>query len=86
HDILLQQNWLGTTMAMIVEATAINLGLEASGRFIARGPAVELGPQAALSFSLVLHVLVTNASKYGALSVYTGTIEIEWSVRGEACE
>jgi PAS domain S-box-containing protein len=86
HDILLQQNWLGTTMATIVEATAINLGLEASGRFKARGPAVELGPQAALSFSLVLHELVTNASKYGALSVDTGTIEIEWSVRGEAGE
>ncbi|MGO8264347.1 HWE histidine kinase domain-containing protein, partial [Rhizobium ruizarguesonis] len=72
HDILLQQNWLGTTMATIVEATAINLGLEASGRFKARGTAVELGPQAALSFSLVLHELVTNASKYGALSVDTG--------------
>ncbi len=86
HDILLQQNWLGTTMATIVEATAINLGLEASGRFKARGPAVELGPQAALSFSLVLHELVTNANKYGALSVDTGTIEIEWSVRGDAGE
>lgn len=86
HDILLQQNWLGTTMATIVEATAINLGLEASGRFKARGPAVELGPQAALSFSLVLHELVTNANKYGALSVDTGTIEIEWSVRREAGE
>jgi two-component sensor histidine kinase len=86
HDILLQQNWLGTTMATIVEATAINLGLEASGRFKARGPAVELGPQAALSFSLVLHELVTNANKYGALSVDTGTIEIEWSVRSEAGE
>jgi two-component sensor histidine kinase len=34
----------------------------------------------------VLHELVTNASKYGALSVDTGTIEIEWSVRGEAGE
>ncbi|MGO7998203.1 hypothetical protein ACC734_38365, partial [Rhizobium ruizarguesonis] len=70
---------LGKTMATIVEATAINLGLEESGRFKARGPAVELGPQADLSFSLVLHELVNNASKYGALSVDTGTIEIEWS-------
>lgn len=84
HDILLQQNWLGTSMTTIVEATAINLGLETSGRFNASGPAVVLGPQAALCFSLVLHELVTNASKYGALSVDTGTVEIEWSVRDEA--
>ncbi|MBY5847643.1 PAS domain S-box protein [Rhizobium leguminosarum] len=84
HDILLQQNWLGTTMGTIVEATAINLGLERSNRFKADGPEVELGPQAALSFSLVLHELVTNANKYGALSGDTGIIEIEWSVREEA--
>ncbi|MBA5800475.1 MULTISPECIES: sensor histidine kinase [Rhizobium] len=84
HDILLQQNWLGTTMATIIEATAINLGLETSGRFKASGPAVELGPQAALAFSLVLHELVTNANKYGALSQDTGTIKIEWSVREES--
>jgi two-component sensor histidine kinase len=80
HDILLQQNWLGTTMGTIVESTAINLGLQTSGRFKASGPDVELGPQAALCFSLVLHELVTNANKYGALSVDTGTIEIGWSV------
>ncbi|MGO7565907.1 HWE histidine kinase domain-containing protein, partial [Rhizobium johnstonii] len=61
HDILLKQDWLGTTMATIVEANAINLGLETSGRFRASGTAVELGPQAALCFSLVLHELVTNA-------------------------
>jgi two-component sensor histidine kinase len=42
-----------------------------------------LGPQAALCFSLVLHELVTNASKYGALSSDTGTVEIKWSVRNE---
>ncbi|MBY5346048.1 sensor histidine kinase [Rhizobium leguminosarum] len=84
HDILLQRNWSSATMATIVEATAVNLGLEMSGRFKASGPTVELGPQAALSFSLVLHELVTNASKYGALSVDTGTVEVVWSVRDEA--
>lgn len=30
------------------------------------GPDVNLGPQVALSFSLVLHELMTNATKYGA--------------------
>lgn len=43
YDILLQQNWLGTTMGTIVESTAINLGLQTSGRFKASGPDVELG-------------------------------------------
>ncbi|EJT00948.1 HWE histidine kinase domain-containing protein [Rhizobium sp. CCGE 510] len=83
HDILLQKNWLSATMNAIVEATALNLGL-GSNRIKATGPAVNLAPQAALSFSLVLHELVTNATKYGALSVDTGSIEIEWSVRQNA--
>ncbi|MBB3527132.1 sensor histidine kinase [Rhizobium sp. BK456] len=79
HDILLQKNWLSATMDTIVGATAINLGLEPD-RIEASGPEVNLNPQAALSFSLVLHELVTNATKYGALSVDTGSVKIEWSV------
>lgn len=83
HNILLQKNWLSATMDTIVEATAINLGLEPN-RIKASGPAVHLNPQAALAFSLVLHELVTNATKYGALSVDTGSVEIQWSVLRKA--
>ncbi|ANK88316.1 regulator [Rhizobium anhuiense] len=80
HDILLQKNWLSAAVDTIIEATAVNLGVEPS-RIKASGPAVSLNPQAALGFALVLHELVTNATKYGALSGDTGTVEIEWSVR-----
>ncbi|AGS26609.1 sensor histidine kinase protein (plasmid) [Rhizobium etli] len=83
HDILLLKNWLSATLATIVEATATNLGLPPD-RVNASGPAVELTPQAALAFSLVLHELATNATKYGALSGDAGTIGIEWSVRQTA--
>lgn len=81
HDILLQQDWLGTSMATIVGATATNLGLDGSDRLKTCGPMVELGPQAALAFSLVLHELVTNASKYGALSNQTGMVKVNWAVQ-----
>lgn len=80
HEILLQQNWLGADLKTIVDATASNLGIDAPGRFISDGQAVELGPQAALAFALVLHELATNASKYGALSCPAGRVELNWSV------
>ena len=48
-------------------------------RYDADGPAVSFGPRAALSTSLLLHELTTNALKYGALSDQ-GTIAIEWDV------
>jgi PAS domain S-box-containing protein len=80
HDILLQKNWVSATLGNIVDATKTNIGLERSDRIRVAGPEVELGPQAALSFSLVLHELLTNASKYGALSNADGHIEMTWSI------
>ncbi|MGO4441529.1 sensor histidine kinase [Rhizobium sp. RAF56] len=80
HDILLQKNWTSATLGNIVEAARINIGLEGSARMKAQGPDVELGPQAALSFSLVLHELLTNALKYGALSNAEGRIDLSWMV------
>jgi len=83
HEILLQKNWLSATMDTIAEAAAVNLGL-GPDRLRASGPPVTLNPQAALAFALVLHELVTNATKYGALSVDSGVVEIDWSLRREA--
>jgi two-component sensor histidine kinase len=40
---------------------------------------VAMGARAVTSFALILHELATNAAKYGALSVATGRIRIEWS-------
>jgi two-component sensor histidine kinase len=80
HDILLQRDWRGTTMAAIVEGTATSLALDSTQRFRMQGPLLELGPQAALSFALVLHELATNASKYGALSADEGKVDVTWSI------
>jgi CheY-like chemotaxis protein len=45
------------------------------------GPALMLDPQAAVQLALVLHELATNARKYGALSVPTGRLEVQWELR-----
>ena len=49
-------------------------------RFVLTGLDLEVGPRAALSLSLVLHELATNAVKYGALSANGGKVAIEWSL------
>ncbi len=80
HDLLLRNHWVGASLTNIVQAAVSNIGYEDSGRIMATGPDVKLGPQAALSLSLVLHELMTNAAKYGALSNHNGIVKIEWRI------
>jgi len=48
------------------------------------GPPVEVPSQLAVSLGLAVHELTTNAAKYGALSVYGGTVDVTWSETIEA--
>lgn len=83
HDILLQKQWLSATLRHVVESAIATIELGDSGRIVADGPDVILGPQAALTFSLVLHELLTNACKYGALTKPEGRVKITWSIGHE---
>lgn len=50
-----------------------------SARCIATGPEVALPPDVARRFVLLVHELVTNAAKHGALSTPEGKVEIHWT-------
>ncbi|UDF32821.1 UNVERIFIED_ORG: PAS domain S-box protein (plasmid) [Roseateles sp. XES5] len=80
HEILLQRDWVSAALADIVTAASMNIGLDGSPRIRPGGPDVRLGPQAALSFAMVFHELLTNASKYGALSNEEGHVEVTWHI------
>ena len=81
HEMLLQRNWTSTSIMALIERV---LRLEAErGRFRLDGPDFEVQPQAALSLSLLLHELATNAVKYGALSVEGGDVSLIWGFEGD---
>jgi two-component sensor histidine kinase len=48
----------------------------------ARGPQVEVDPEAARHLVLLFHELITNAAKYGALSSPAGQIVVRWHHNG----
>lgn len=84
HEILLQKDWVSATLADVLDAAKTNIGLQGSERLRSVGPDVQLGPQAALSFSMVFHELLTNASKYGALSNADGRVHVAWNIERRA--
>ena len=47
---------------------------------------MRLSPDITLALSMALHELATNAIKYGALSVPSGTVSVEWSIEGEGAD
>ena len=57
------------------------------GTITVRGPSVALDARAFSVVALVIHELITNAAKYGALSVKTGELMVDWSANaGGDCE
>lgn len=47
------------------------------------GPSVDLHPDCCEPLVLALHELATNAHKYGALSVSTGSVDLSWQVASQ---
>jgi PAS domain S-box-containing protein len=78
HDVLLQQSWASAKLRDV--AGAVLATFDQGDRLHFRGPDIPIGPRATLALSLLLHELATNATKYGALSVSEGHVELSWSV------
>lgn len=81
HDLLTRENWEGAEMHDVASRVALLHG--GAARFALSGVAIRLSPKTALSLSMALHELATNAVKYGALSVQDGRIEIAWGLAPE---
>ncbi|MBA16477.1 MAG: two-component system sensor histidine kinase/response regulator [Sphingomonas sp.] len=82
HDQITQDNWSPAPLARIIDTeAAAYLGTRA-GRVALDGPNVMLRPQAFTTLALVLHELMTNSAKYGALSD-NGSIRVTWNLDAE---
>lgn len=80
HDLLTRENWEGADLSEIVARASAPLCADDQDRFIFSGPALRVRPKMALSVSMALHELCTNAAKYGALSNETGHVNISWDL------
>jgi PAS domain S-box-containing protein len=79
HDLLSRRYWVAVAMQGLVQDIVAPYA-DTQGRVRAQGPALDLNPRAALSLAMALNELVTNAAKYGALSVPHGSISVHWDM------
>ena len=78
HDLLMGGSLTSTDIEAVMRS-ALSVHDDGRGRFRLVGPALAIGMEQALSLSLMLHELATNATKYGALSG-EGHVDIRWGV------
>ena len=74
HDRVTRQSWGPATLAGLFD-DEIGAHDGARGRLVLVGPSVMLQPQAISTMALIVHELVTNSCKHGALSA-TGRVEV----------
>jgi two-component sensor histidine kinase len=81
HDLLLQARWANADLANIVRgATAPYDNEEGVGRFSIAGPDIKITSGAVIALAMTLNELCTNTTKFGALSVPTGSVDIVWKI------
>lgn len=83
-DIVLSSTSRTADLRTVLDLTlAPFLDEEAPSRVTMEGPAIELSERTAGGLALAIHELATNAMKYGALSVDSGTVTLIWKLATE---
>lgn len=82
HDMLTKRHWGHAPLSLLAAEVLAPL-VGAKDRLRTDGPPIDLNPRAALSLTMTLHELATNALKHGALSKPTGTLNLVWKLRND---
>jgi PAS domain S-box-containing protein len=80
HDLLTRNSWREADLHDLAKQELAPYRKSHDDRVVVDGPAVNLPARYAINLGLVLHELVTNAAKYGALSSPSGHVALTWSI------
>lgn len=79
HSLLTQSRWEGVSVEGLL-TEELGSYIQGSGVVDLEGDDAVLTPKSALSLSLALHELATNAAKFGSLSRAEGQVSVSWRV------
>lgn len=79
HDLLMQVSWANASLTQTVRGATEPYDAKGAGHFSVDGQDIGITSGAVIALAMTLNELCTNATKFGALSVPTGRVEIAWS-------
>ncbi|HKT76305.1 MAG TPA: response regulator [Sphingobium sp.] len=82
HSLLSSSTWQGAALRDLISGQ-LDIGAIDLAQLKIEGPDLELAPELALHVALILHELVTNAHKYGALCTPAGEVCLSWKIEGD---
>jgi two-component sensor histidine kinase/ActR/RegA family two-component response regulator len=80
HDLLLQARWANASLEQTISGATEPYVTIGSGRISIAGPDIRITSGAVIALAMTLNELCTNTTKFGALSVPAGRIEIVWKI------
>jgi len=80
HDLLLQARWTSADLGTIVRGATEAFDDPNAPKFTIAGPDIRMTSGAVVAIAMTLNELCTNTTKFGALSVPGGHVEIAWTI------
>ncbi len=80
HDLLLQARWTSADLGKVVRGATEAFDNPDVPKFTIAGPDVRMASGAVIAIAMTLNELCTNTTKFGALSVPAGRVDIVWTV------
>lgn len=78
QDLLVMNEWKGVQLDALIRTQLGHFKDLIGHRIILQGEDIALSSSAVQAIGMALHELVTNASKYGALSTDSGRVTLDW--------
>src|SRR3982074_1488042 len=83
HDLLMQVSWANASLTHTFNGATEPYDSRGARRFHFNGPDIRITSGAAIALAMTFNELCTNTTKFGALSVPAGRVEIAWTIEQE---
>jgi len=80
HDLLMQVSWASASLTHTFSSATEPYDGQGARRFHFNGPDLKITSGAVIALAMTFNELCTNTTKFGALSVPLGRVEIGWTI------